>query len=170
MTLGRDLTVVALFALAWWWDAAERARGGPPSAAALAAAVAAGVSAGAVGFVAHEWGHLAATLLAGGRVFYPNRLLAPLLFHFDAAKNDRRQFLWMSGGGYLASALGVAAIAALAPLSATSGRIALGLAVAGLAATLVGEVPTTLRVLRGAPLPDGYAFRAPAGGSTPSAG
>lgn len=159
-TLLRDLALLALAALLWWQDALAR-QAASSSTGALILGAAAGVSAAVAGFLLHEWGHLAGALAAGSFVHYPDRLLAPLLFHFDTARNDRRQFLWMSWGGYAASAASVMLIAALAPLHALSGQVALGLAGLGTLVTLVAEVPTTARVLRGAPLPEGYAFRPP---------
>jgi len=157
-TLLRDLAALALAAVLWWADAVGPRAPGPRS---LLVATGAGVSAGVVGFLLHEWGHLAAALAAGSHVHYPDRLLAPLLFHFDTARNDRRQFLWMSYGGYAASAVGVALIACLAPLDRWSGQLALGLAGLGMVVTLIAELPTTVRVARGAPLPTGYAFVPP---------
>jgi hypothetical protein len=152
-TIARDLALLAVAALLWWADA----RG---SGSALLA-VAAGVSAGVAGFLLHEWGHLAGALAAKSRVHFPDRVLAPLLFHFDTTRNDRRQFLWMSYGGYAGSLAGIALILAFAPLDRLSGRVALGLAAAGALVTFLAEVPTTVRVLRGAPLPTGYAFDVP---------
>lgn len=148
----RDLVIAALVALAWWLDA--RARG----AAAIAVGLVTGVVTAYAGFLAHEWGHLAAALASGSTVSYPRGLFSKLLFHFDSGENTRRQFFWMSAGGYLASILGVALIAALAPRR-LSGLVALGLASLGVLATFVLEVPITLRVLRGADLPAGEAYR-----------
>ena len=158
VSVARDLSIVGATCGVWWVDVSRTA---PDGGARAAVAVAAGVLAALVGFVVHEWGHLAGSLITRSRVHFPNRVLAPLLFHFDVAHNDRRQFLWMSYGGYAGSAVGVAAIGALATLGTLSGRVALALAGVGTLVTLIAEVPTTLRVARGAPLPDGYAFKAP---------
>lgn len=128
---------------------------------ATTVAVMAGVMTAVVGFLVHEWSHLAGARFTGSRVHYPNRLLAPLLFHFDTKENDRAQFLAMSYGGYLGSAVGVAAILLFAPLHELSGMVAAGLASLGMIVTFIAEVPTTVRVLRGAPLPSGYAFVPP---------
>lgn len=156
----RDAAVLGLTGAAWIVDARVRGDGG---AASWAAALAAGGLTALSGFLAHEYGHLLASLASGAAVTFPSSPASALLFHFDAAKNDRRQFLWMSAGGYLATALSVGAIAWLAPRDAWSGRVALGLAVAGMAVTFLLEVPITLGVLRGGPLPDGAAYR-PHGG------
>ncbi|MBL8915049.1 MAG: hypothetical protein JNM17_30375 [Archangium sp.] len=139
----RDLAIVALTAAAWAFE-----RG-----------VVAGVLTAVCGFLAHEYGHLWASLASGAKVTFPPSALSTLLFHFDSASNTRRQFLWMSFGGYFASAIAVTAIVLLVPLDAWSGRVALALAGVGTIVTLVLEVPITLRVVRGAPLPLDAAYR-----------
>jgi hypothetical protein len=53
-----------------------------------------------VGFLVHEWGHLAGTLLSGGRAHPPESLAPFFLFFFDVETSTRRQFLAMSYGGY----------------------------------------------------------------------
>jgi len=148
----RDVLLVALTAAAWWLDARF-------GRASLPVGVLAGVLTAVTGFLAHEYGHLAASLASGAQVTYPRSALSTLLFHFDSARNDRRQFLWMSLGGYAATALAVGLIAVLAPLEATSGRTALLLAAGGMVVTFVLEVPITVGVLRGGPLPLGVAYR-----------
>jgi hypothetical protein len=154
----RDAVVLALTVVAVVVDAEQRLGSGWVGGAA-------GVVTGALvalsGFLLHEWGHLAGSLGSGAEVFYPSRLAAPLLFHFDVKRNDRRQFLWMSAGGYIASALGLAVVWWLVRLDAWSGRTALLLAGGGTLVTVIVEVPTTIRVARGQPLPGGYAFRDP---------
>jgi hypothetical protein len=157
-TILRDLAALTVAALLWWLDATGPRDGGIRS---MAIATGAGIGAAIAGFLLHEWGHLAGALVVGSRVHFPDRVLAPLLFHFDTVRNDRRQFLWMSYGGYAASALGVGAIVALAPLGRWSGQLALGLAGLGTLITLIAEIPTTVRVHCGAPLPQGYAFQQP---------
>ena len=66
----------------------------------------------------------------------------------------------MSLGGCAASAVGLVGILASTPPT-LSGQIARRLAALGVLATVALEVPTTLRVLRGGPLPSGgvYASR-----------
>lgn len=152
----RDATVAGLTALLWAADFALRPTDG---ALPVAVGVATGLFTALTGFLAHEYGHLAASLATGARVSYPRSALSTLLFHFDSAQNDRRQFFAMSFGGYGATLVAVGAIAALAPLDAWSGRVALGLAGAGTLVTFALEVPITVRVWRGAPLPSGVAYR-----------
>jgi len=122
-------------------------------------AVLAGLSAGGVGFLIHEWGHLLGALRAGARVFAPERLASLFLFRFDLGANDRRQFLSMSWGGYLGSILGAVLIVGLASFEVLSHQVAVGAVALGTLATLVLEIPTHVRVSRGGPLPvDGIVY------------
>lgn len=154
----RDAAVVAVTATAWQLDGRLRAQG---DGVALAVAVSAGLLTALVGFLAHEWGHLAGSLATGSVVHFPRGLAHVFLFHFDARANSRRQFLWMSAGGYLATLVAVGGILALCPLDAWSGRVAVALAGAGMVVTFALEVPITLHVARGGPPPDGAVYRAP---------
>jgi hypothetical protein len=156
VTILRDSTItIALVGL--WWLEARGVRVGP----GWAVPVLTGLFTALVGFLLHEWAHLAGALATGSKVHYPNRVLAPLLFHFDTEENDRAQFLAMSYGGYVGSATGTLAILLFVPLHTLAGQTALGLAVVGGIVTALAEVPTTIRVLRGGPLPTGYAFVPP---------
>lgn len=163
ISLARDAAVLALTALAWTADLRLASRGGWLGGTV---AVAAGTLTALTGFVVHEWGHLAGALASGSTVHFPGRLAAPLLFHFDTARNDRRQFLSMSYGGFAASALVLAVLIATLPLDRLSGRTAAVLAGLGTLVSLVAEVPTAVRVARGAELPSGYAFTPPRAPST----
>jgi hypothetical protein len=152
----RDLLVLAACLGCWALDArVGRASGGALSWAS--AALSAGVSA-LVAFLAHEWGHLAGAWLTKSEVYMPRRLTSLFLFHFDTARNDRRQFLAMSLGGFVASAMVVALVVAFVPLDALAGQVTLALVGLGVLATLVLEVPTALGVHRGAPLPRGAVY------------
>ncbi len=145
----------AAFALAsgglWWLDAMARARG-VEGAPALLLAVVAGLSAVGCGFLIHEWGHLAGALARGARVEFPASVASLFLFKFDV-RNDRRQFLAMSYGGYLGSLVAAALLVLLLPSAALSGKIGLALTALGVVGGFVAELPITFRVLRGGPLP-----------------
>ncbi len=158
VTAARDATIVAVTAAAWILDTTLAARDGHEIPVL---GVVTGIATTLIGFLAQEWGHLAGALLAGSRVHFPNRLTAPLLFHFDVERNDRRSFLAMSYGGFAASALALIVMVALLPTDRIAGRTALVLAGVGTLVSLVAEVPTAVRVARGAPLPTGYAFTPP---------
>lgn len=152
----RDLLVVTSTFGLWWLDGSLRAEA---SAASVIVGILTGLATAYVGFLAHEYGHLAASLATGAQVSYPASAFSSLLFHFDSARNDRRQFFAMSLGGYVATVLAIAAIAILCPLDAWSGRVALGLAGLGALLTFALELPITFRVWRGGPLPLGVAYR-----------
>jgi hypothetical protein len=155
--LVRDSVVCAVTLLACVTDRVLRAQGHD----SFALGVLTGGLLAVTGFLMHEWGHLAGSLATGSVVHYPPRALAPLLFHFDVRKNDRRQFLAMSYGGYAGTFLGVLALVSAVDPRAWSGRVGLFLTAVGVAVTLIAEVPTTVRVARGGALPDGFAFRPP---------
>ncbi|MBL8920095.1 MAG: hypothetical protein JNJ54_14615 [Myxococcaceae bacterium] len=150
--VARDVCLLSLTAAAWWLDASLGRQ-------SLPVGVFAGVMTAVTGFLVHEYGHLTASLASGAQVTYPPSALSTLLFHFDSVRSTRRQFVWMSLGGYAATLVAVALIAALAPLETVSGRTALLLAGAGMVVTFVLEVPITVGVLRGGPLPLGAAYR-----------
>jgi hypothetical protein len=165
--LARDISFVILMAFAWRADGDMRAaHAGELSASAVA--VVAGLLTTLVGFFAHEWGHLLGALSAGGIVLAPRRLYSPFLFFFDVAKSDRRAFLMMSYGGYAASVVALAAILLSVPWRTLSGVTALVATSLGVLATFAIEVPTTVRVARGGPLPSGGVFADESG--HPSAG
>jgi hypothetical protein len=110
------------------------------------------------GYLAHEWGHFVGALAAGAVVHPATRLRSLFLFRFDVARNSRRQFLWMSAGGFIASAAVVALYALGLSAQHWADRIALTLTAIGMVATLVLELPSAWRVYRGAPMPEGAAF------------
>lgn len=146
----RDAAILGLTALAWRKDRTA----GPSVRGALAGGLTA-----LSGFLAHEWGHLAGTALSGGVAHEPERLSSPFLFFFDVGKSDRRSFLWMSYGGYAATALASAAIFSFAPTDRWSGKVARSAAALGALATFALELPTTIRVARGGPFPSGFVYR-----------
>jgi hypothetical protein len=150
----RDLAVLITTAVLWRLELQHRGTG-----PWLVASCLTGVATAFVGFLAHEWGHLVGSIASDSAVDFPPSIWSVLLFHFDSAKNDRRQFLWMSAGGYLASFISLAAIVTLCPWWSWASRIAIALAGLGVVATFVLEVPITWRVWRGAELPTGVAYR-----------
>jgi membrane-associated protease RseP (regulator of RpoE activity) len=154
--LVRDALLLLLTGLVWRADAALR---GEPGALPALVGVAAGALAAIAVYLAHEWGHLLAARAAGSRVHYPERVTSTFLFFFDVGANDRRQFLAMSLGGFAASAIALPLLFESVPAGALSSWVAMGLAAAGLVATIATELPPFLRVLRGAPLPRGFVYR-----------
>ncbi|MES0874661.1 hypothetical protein [Sinimarinibacterium thermocellulolyticum] len=129
------------------------------SAAHWPLALVAGALLALAGYLVHEWGHLLGALASRSRVELPDTVAAVFLFKFDVGANDRRQFLWMSAGGFAASAIVVALSLALLSFDRLADGIALVLTGLGVLATAVLELPPAWRVLRGAGLPQqGPAF------------
>lgn len=151
----RDLLLIAATLGLWAWSRQLDLSGGT---LAIAVAVAAGTMTAVCGYLIHEWGHLTGALLRGSVVELPHSVRAVFLFKFNSEVNSRKQFLWMSLGGFIASALVVALLFALLSPQRLADQVALGLTVAGVAATLILEVPPALKVYRGAELPRGVAY------------
>lgn len=111
------------------------------------------------GYLLHEWGHLLGALAGRSVVELPTSMGYLFLFKFDTGLNNRRQFLLMSGGGFLASGLMVWALFGTLSFTALADQIGLVLTVLGVLATIVLEFPPAWRVLRGQSLPQqGPAF------------
>lgn len=153
----RDLALSSLCAIVWCLDAKSR-DAGVTGLSAWALAFAAGALTVLVAFLCHEWGHLLGTWVAGGVAHAPPRLWSVFLFSFDVSRSERRAFLWMSYGGYLASALALAVMTWALPRWTPSSYVALVGTALGVAATFALEIPTTVRVARGGPMPSGGVF------------
>jgi hypothetical protein len=150
----RDLALLGLTALLWWLDAAVRGSG----TAAVALGIVTGAATAVAGYLAHEWGHLIGARLSGSVVRLPASPAEVFLFNFDSDRNDRRQFLTMSCGGYVASVLAVVILLATLPLTTIAGAVAIGLTAAGVVATAILEIPPFVRVWQGGPIPRGAAY------------
>lgn len=144
----RDVVVIVATLALWRWsrelDAAQ-------AALSIPVAIVAGASAAVAGFLIHEWGHLLGALLAGSVVDYPSTIRSIFLFKFGQS-NGRRQYLWMSGGGFAASIAVIIVLACSLNFHALADWVAIALVVAGVIATFVLELPPAWRVLRGAPV------------------
>lgn len=146
----RDIGLVIATLALWRADAALRHEAG---SLPLLIAVAAGTMASFAGYLAHEWGHFVGARIGRSIIRLPQSPAEIFLFNFDADRNGREQFLLMSCGGFLASALVVAFFLAMLPLPSLAALIAFGLTLAGVVATAILEVPPFVRVLQGGPLP-----------------
>lgn len=157
----RDALLLGVTLGLWRWDASLRAQ----SASLLTVGVAllAGAMTALCGYLAHEWGHLAGAWAGGSRVHLPARASDVFLFRFDSDRNTRAQFLIMSLGGFLASGLAIAILLWVLPLGTLAARVAMGLVVAGVVATVILEFPPAWRVARGEAIPTGAAYRSGAG-------
>ena len=145
----RDSVAVTLVIYVWQLQGA----GG------LALAIITALLTTALGYLAHEWGHLLGALAVGARIELPATPFESFfLFRFDRATNTRAQFFAMALGGFAASILSVVLFVLLLPGGGLATYLTLGLVGLGVAATLVIEVPEFWRVWRGGPLPNGAAF------------
>ena len=153
--LVRDALITAACACLWWLDL----RGELAGLAGTVLSVLAGLSTGLVAFLAHEWGHAMGAKWSGARISFADRLISPFLFFFDTGASTRNQFIAMSMGGYVASAVALVAALLWLPRDQLSGQVGLVIVALGVVATLVAEVPTTIRVARGGPMPRGYVYR-----------
>lgn len=151
----RDLVLIAVTLGAWQLDAAARAAG---SALEWVTAPVAGALTAIAGYLFHEWGHLAAARVSGSVVRLPERASEIFLFNFHSDHNTPRQFLTMSMGGFVASAVAVVFLLAVLPLDTLAGKLAVTLVGLGVLATAVLELPPFFAVMRGAPLPRGTAY------------
>ena len=151
----RDLGLVALTLLVWRLDASARASG---SVLEWGTAPLAGALTAIAGYLFHEWGHLTAARATGSVVRLPESASEIFLFNFHSDRNSARQFLAMSMGGFIASAVSVVFLLVVLPLDTLAGKIALALVALGVLATAVLELPPFFKVMRGAPLPRGTAY------------
>jgi hypothetical protein len=136
--LARDLAIVALTALIWQLGAEASA---VPGLRGDFAGVLAGVTIGVSAYLLHEWGHLVGAMLAGSTVHPARSLASGFLFSFDSRANTRRQFLSLSFGGWLATAIVLWAVYAQLPSELFASRVARGVVTANVLLVIVIEVP-----------------------------
>jgi len=151
----RDVLITASCGSLWWLAL----RGDVSGVGGTALSVLAGLSTGVVAFLGHEWGHALGAKLSGATIYFADRMMSPFLFFFDTAASTKSQFIAMSMGGYIASALAAVLALALLPRDHLAGQVGLAVVGLGIIATFVAEVPTTFRVARGGPMPRGYVYR-----------
>lgn len=114
-------------------------------------AILAGLMIPVAGFLAHEWGHLLGAWASRSHVHMPRSVFTVFLFEFRPEENSRAQFLSVSYGGFLASALVVALLLWVLSFNHLADRVALGLTVLGVLATFILEIPPAWRVYRDHP-------------------
>ena len=151
----RDVLIAASCGCLWWLAL----RGDVSGVGGKVLSVLAGLSTGVVAFLGHEWGHALGAKLSGATIYFADRVTSPFLFFFDTAASTKSQFIAMSFGGYITSALAAVLALALLPREQLAGQVGLAIVGLGILATFVAEVPTTIRVARGAPMPRGYVYR-----------
>lgn len=146
----REIGLVLLAAAAWWIYGRMV---GQPAWMQIAFGIVTAALTLIPAALTHEWGHLIGARLGGSVVRFPEGWVAKLLFDFDIERNDRRQFLLMSFGGYVGSLIGVVALWLLLPPGELPTWISMAGAAVGLTVQLLVEGPHTLQVLRGGPIP-----------------
>ena len=151
----RDAAVIAIV-VAFWRLAAPVTAGSGPVADVLG--VLAGLAVTLAFYLLHEWGHLAGALATASFVHPPPRLTSRSLFSFDSKRNDRRQFLVMSVGGFVVTGLAVWTAYAELPAELLATRVARGgVGVLALLAVFV-ELPLVFWALLRSDLPPVEAF------------
>lgn len=136
--LARDLSLIALAALAWPLASPLTAGTG---ALSDVVGVLLGLLLGLCALQIHEWGHLLGALATRSAVQPGTSLRAPFIFTFESRRNSRRQFLVMSFAGFAATALVVWIAYALLPSELLATRVARGAVVFLAFLGVVLEVP-----------------------------
>ena len=113
----------------------------------------AGLLLGGVAYQLHEWGHVLGARASRAQFSVAERLWSPFLFSFDASANGRRQFLVMSGAGFLATAWFLLFFGIFLPLETTRGSVAMGAALVLAGITVLVELPIALWVAAGKAIP-----------------
>ena len=152
----RDLLLLLVTAGLWSVERSLAAEGG---VLAAVVSVVTGLATALCGYLVHEWGHLAAARRSRSVVELPHSAASVFLFRFDVDQNQPRQFVAMSCGGFLATALVVPGLLVFLPAGSLATSVALALTALGVFVTLVAELPPFFRVLGGGPLPRGAAYR-----------
>jgi hypothetical protein len=152
----RDLGFLAATIACWIWMRELQAQPATWFTSLLAILTAALTA--FTGFLAHEWGHLTGAHLAGSAYEPSDGVFSIFLFKFNSDRNTRRQFLWMSNGGFLVSALVVVLLFAVLSFHRLADQLALGLTTLGVIATFILEVPAAWKVYKGGEIPRGAAY------------
>lgn len=152
----RDAGIIAV-AAALWWLLAERSAG--VSMLADFSGFVVGVLFGVVAFVLHEWGHVVGAWFSGSTMTVNHNLRSPYIFSYDSSDNTLRQFVVMSIGGFVVTAVLVAAYYFYLPDDLLASRVARGgvLFLAFLGVVL--EVPLLLFALLSKTVPEVAAVR-----------
>lgn len=146
----RDLAIAAVGVGLWWLTAGLSSGTGFVSDFF---GVVAGVGLGICASIFHEWSHLSGALASRSTIRIAGSLRSFFVFSFDSRRNSRRQFLAMSFGGLLATAVAVWVAYALLPDGQLASRVARGLVLFLAFLGLAIEVPLVLWSLLRSDLP-----------------
>ena len=120
----RDALLIGATVLLWVQASPISAGNGPM---ADVFGLLAGLGVGFSAYLLHEWGHLLGGLATGSVVHPGSKITSRYLFSFDSKRNDRRQFLVMSAGGFVVTGLSVWLTQAVLPDDLLATRVARGL-------------------------------------------
>jgi hypothetical protein len=123
--LARDAVVIGVAVLVWWL-VAERSLGS--GMAADLSGFVAGLLVGVSAFVLHEWGHAVGGFATGSVLHVNHDLRSPFIFSFDTRRNTLSQFVIMSLGGFVATAVLVFSFYRWLPDGLLATRVACGAA------------------------------------------
>ena len=140
----RDAAIVAAIALLWALGAHLSAGTG---AVADFTGVVLGALLGACALVLHEWGHFAGAVATHSAMQPAESLRKVFSFSFDSKRNSQRNFLAMTAGGWLGTALAVAVAYGALPAGLLATRVARGLTLVSVALVVVTEIPLVARAL-----------------------
>lgn len=154
----RDASIVAAAVLLWSLAAPFSA--GPGPVADLAGLVA-GVVLGVCALPIHEWGHFLGALASRSAVQPAASLRALFVFSFDSRRNSRRQFVVMSLGGWVGTAVAVWVAYGILPSDLLASRIARGMALLSVLLVLVTELPLLARAFWTGRIPPVETLRPP---------
>jgi hypothetical protein len=140
----RDLAIVAAIGVLWSAAAGSSAGTGP---VADLSGLLAGVALGACALPLHEWGHFLGAVASRSAISPATSLRRVFAFSFDSRGNSRRQFLAMSIGGWLGTAVAVWVAYGLLPSELLATRVARGMALLSVLLVAVTEVPLLLGAL-----------------------
>lgn len=154
----RDTALIVLF-VAVWIVASPYTAGIGPTADLLGLLAGLGVGVGV--YLLHEWGHLIGALAVSAEVAPGPRLSSRSLFSFDSRRNDRRQFLVMSAGGFVVTGTAVWVAYALLPDALLATRVARGAVCVLAFLAIFLELPLVIWALVRSDLPPAEAFPLP---------
>ena len=105
-----------------------------------------GILLGVIFYLFHEWAHLGGALIGKSIVAYPEKVLSPFIFSFNSQANSVRQFLFMTVGGFGATAILLSAYLICLPDNVW-GRLALYISLFLTSLTVFIELPIAIWTL-----------------------
>ena len=138
----RDLSIVVAVVALWRLTAGFSAGDGPVGDFS---GLLVGAALGACALPLHEWGHFLGALASRSAMRPAESLRSLFAFSFDSQQNSRRQFLAMSFGGWVGTALAVWVAYGVLPSELLASRVARGMTLLSVLLVVVTEVPLLVR-------------------------